>query len=122
MKNKILMALAAVSCIALNTPASAQENPAGYNETAVTIVTVEQAKGMNDDMNVILRGNLQQANGDDMYIFTDGTGSINVEIDEDVWNNVQVTPEDLIQINGEIDRSGNVIEIDVNQISKITNK
>ena len=33
---------------------------------------------MNDDAFVILRGNIKQNVGDDIYVFTDGTGSINV--------------------------------------------
>lgn len=120
MKTKMLMALAAISCIALNTPASAQENAGGYTGPAVVeVVSVEQAKAMNDDVNVTLRGTIQQNAGDEIYIFTDNTGSINVEIDDDVWNGVQVNPQDIVEISGEIDKSGNQVEIDVEQISKI---
>lgn len=120
MRTKILMALAAVSCIALNTPVSAQENAGGYTgPVAVEVISVEQAKALNDDANVTLRGTIQQNTEDEIYIFTDNTGSINVEIDDDVWNGIQATPQDIVEISGEVDKSGSQVEIDVEQISKI---
>ena len=77
MNKKILAVLAAVSGIALQTETVAAQNQGGFTGPSVEVITVEQAKNMNDDAFVILRGSIKQNVGDDIYVFTDGTGSIN---------------------------------------------
>lgn len=103
MNKKILAVLAAVSGIALQTETVAAQNQGGFTGPSVEVITVEQAKNMNDDAFVILRGSIKQNVGDDIYVFTDGTGSINVEIDDEDWNGVTVGPEDTVEIRGEVD-------------------
>lgn len=121
MKKRMLAVLAAVSCLALGGQAFAKDTggKGGFSGPSVEIITVENAKGMEDDTFVILRGNITKSLGDDMYIFTDGTGTINIEIDEDEWNGVTVGPEDVVEIRGEIDKGWASIEIDVDQIKKV---
>lgn len=121
MKKRMLAVLAAVSCLALSSQTFAKDtgNKGGFSGPSVEIITVENAKGMEDDTFVILRGNITKSLGDDMYIFTDGTGTINIEIDEDEWNGVTVGPEDVVEIRGEIDKGWASIEIDVDQIKKV---
>lgn len=116
------LACLAVSAIALSSVANAQNNNMGGFSgpgTEVSIVTVEQAKGMNDDVMVILRGNIQQKVGDELYLFSDGSGTINVEIDDDDWNGNNIGVNDMVEIKGEVDKGWTSIEIDVDQISKI---
>ena len=117
----MLAVLAAVSCLALSSQTFAKDtgNKGGFSGPSVEIITVENAKGMEDDTFVILHGNITKSLGDDMYIFTDGTGTINIEIDEDEWNGVTVGPEDVVEIRGEIDKGWASIEIDVDQIKKV---
>ncbi len=121
MKKRMLAVLAAVSCLALGGQTFAKDtgNKGGFSGPSVEIITVENAKGMEDDTFVILHGNITKSLGDDMYIFTDGTGTINIEIDEDEWNGVTVGPEDVVEIRGEIDKGWASIEIDVDQIKKV---
>lgn len=119
MNKKILAVLAAVSGIALQTETVAAQNQGGFTGPSVEVITVEQAKNMNDDAFVILRGSIKQNVGDDIYVFTDGTGSINVEIDEDEWNGLNVGPEDVVEIRGEVDKDWSTLEIDVDRISKV---
>mgnify|MGYP000009413373 FL=1 len=119
MNKKILAILAAVSGIALQTETMAAQNQGGFTGPSIEVITVEQAKNMNDDAFVILRGNIKQNVGDDIYVFTDGTGSINVEIDEDEWNGLNVGPEDVVEIRGEVDKGWSTLEIDVDRISKV---
>ena len=97
----------------------ATQNQGGFTGPSVDIITVEQAKNMGDDTFVILRGNIKQNIGDDLYIFADGTGSINIEIDEDEWNGLNIGPEDIVEIRGEVDKGWSELEIDVEQISKV---
>ena len=42
--------------------------------------------------------------GDEKYTFKDETGEVVVEIDDEDWRGVKVTPENTITINGEVDK------------------
>lgn len=66
-------------------------------------VSVEEAKKMPDDSHVVLRGKIEKSLGDEKYVFKDKTGSIQIEIDDDDWNGLEVSPEDLVEISGEVD-------------------
>lgn len=123
MNKMLLTALAAASCIAISSNSCAKsDNGGGFTGPSVEIITVEQAKGMSDDTFVILQGNIKQNIGDELYVFTDASGSINIEIDDDDWNGVSVGPDDLVEIRGEIDKGWTTLEIDVDQVRKIDNK
>ncbi|MEX2490055.1 MAG: NirD/YgiW/YdeI family stress tolerance protein [Pseudomonadales bacterium] len=82
-----------------------------------SLVTVAEARELPDDSNVILEGYLVRVLDDDEeYEFRDDTGTIVVEIDDDDWNGVEATPEDRIQILGEIDRDDGKVEFDADRI------
>ncbi len=71
--------------------------------SSVEKATVAQAKEMRDDTQVILQGFIESSLGDEDYMFKDETGSIRVEIDKDVWQGLNVTPNDKVEIQGEVD-------------------
>ncbi|WP_318468370.1 NirD/YgiW/YdeI family stress tolerance protein [Photobacterium leiognathi] len=81
-----------------------------------TVKAVLDAGMFSDDTPVILTGNISHSLGGENYTFTDGTGSITIEIDHDKWLGAQVTPETKIMIHGEIDKEFNHTSIDVNYI------
>ncbi|WP_392559645.1 YgiW/YdeI family stress tolerance OB fold protein [Orbus mooreae] len=83
---------------------------------ATSTVTIAQAKDLPDDSWVTLRGNITQRLTKDNYVFKDSTGEIQVEIDRDEWRGQTVTPTDLVEITGEVDKDWNSVEIDVKQI------
>lgn len=116
MKKFTLAALMAATAISFSAAAYAA-NQGGYTGPATNVISVEQIQGLNDDTYVILQGNITQALGDEMYVFSDGTGTINVEIDDDDWNGLNVGPNDLVVIRGEIDKNGNVVEVDVDEVT-----
>lgn len=120
MKNKMLVALSAISCLALSGNVSAQENAGGYTGPSVEVISVDQAKGMSDDTFVVLRGNISQNIGEETYIFTDASGNINVEIDDEIWNGTKVGAADMVEIRGEVDKGWSSVEIDVQQLNKIS--
>lgn len=122
MNKTLLTALTITFCIALNTEGFAKPKNGGFTGPSVEVITVEQAKGMKDDTFVILQGNIKQNIGKELYVFTDASGSINIEIDDDDWNGVFVGPDDLVEIRGEVDKGLTKIEIDVDQIKKISDK
>ena len=121
MLKKTLAVLLATTAILTGTEAMAKKD-GGFTGPSIEVITIEQAKGMSDDTFVILRGNITQNIGDELYVFTDGTGTINIEIDDEDWNGQNVGPEDLIEIRGEIDKGWTSIEIDVDSVSKIDKK
>lgn len=73
-------------------------------ENKPSVSTVEQAHKMNDDTKVTLIGNIEKSLGDEKYLFKDNTGSIVIEIDDEDWNGLTVTPEVAIEIVGEVDK------------------
>ncbi|WP_437891215.1 YgiW/YdeI family stress tolerance OB fold protein [Phytobacter sp. V91] len=91
----------------------------GFTGPGGGITTVEGAKSMRDDAWVTLRGNIVERLSDDVYTFKDATGTVNVDIDHKRWNGLTVGPQDLIEIQGEVDKDWNSVEIDVKQVSKV---
>ena len=85
--------------------------PQGFNNTAPN--TVEGVKSSAyDDQIVTLQGRLTNYLGKDHYEFTDDTGTIEVELDDDYdWS--RIAKDQLIQIVGEVDKDLLSISIDV---------
>lgn len=96
-----------------------QQTQGGFIGPSAATYTVEQAKKLSDDTKVILTGNIVQHIGGKDYLFKDNTGTITVEISAHKWNGLTVTPEDVVEISGEIDKDFTSIEIEVYQIRKI---
>lgn len=91
----------------------------GFNGPNSGETTVAKALELSDDSWVILRGNIVKQLDQKHYEFTDGTGTINLEISPKRWNGVNVTPKDKVEIRGKIDKDWNSREIDVKQIQII---
>lgn len=91
-------------------------NRGGYTGPGPELVTVKQALDMWDDDWVTLKGRIVKSLGDDMYTFHDGSGSITVEIDDDVWQGLSVGPETVVVISGEIDKDWMHTEVEVSSI------
>lgn len=95
---------------------------AGSNNTnnMMEVVTVEQVRGMSDNAPVIIQGYILRKNGENSYVFQDTTGTINLEIDEEDWGEMTVSPNDFIEVWGEVDKNGSsMIEVDVSAMKKI---
>jgi len=71
---------------------------------ASSATTVKQALSMSDDSMVVLVGKIVNSLGDEKYTFRDNTGEVIIEIDDEDWHGVKVTPEDTIEIVGEVDK------------------
>ena len=69
-----------------------------------------------DDSFVMLTGNITKSLGNELYLFKDKTGEIQIEIDEDNWMGVDVTPQDTVVIRGEVDNEWSAPQIDVDTI------
>lgn len=89
----------------------------------VVVETVADAKDKNDDTIVVMQGQIVKALGHDKYQFTDETGEIILDIDEDDFDGITVTEGELIEITGEIDKEMmKPTEVDVKKIKKLDKK
>ena len=77
------------------------EGPSGFDTAPIT---VKQALNLHDNSRVVLKGHIVNSLGDEKYTFTDGTAEVIVEIDDEDWAGRKVTPEDTIEIFGELDK------------------
>ena len=100
-------------------PSTTTTQAGGFVGPNGTVTTAANAKTMRDDTWVTLRGNIIERVSDDLYIFKDASGTVNVDIDHKRWNGETITPQDVVEIQGEVDKDWNSVEIDVKQIRKV---
>ena len=91
-------------------------NVGGFNGPGISVASVAEAQKMKDDAAVVLEGKIEKSLGNEEYLFSDATGSIVVEIDDDDWKGLTVTPQDLVLLKGEIEKDMFKTEIDVDVI------
>ena len=101
------------------TQVSSTAQAGGFTGPSGAVTTVANAKSLRDDTWVTLRGKITERISDYLYKFQDASGVINVDIDHKRWNGVTVGPQDTVEIQGEVDKDWNSVEIDVKQIRKI---
>lgn len=70
-----------------------------------------------DDQYVVLRGNLTSQVGSEKYMFSDGSGQIRVEIDDDVFPRHRIGPDTAVELYGEVEKDFmQSVEIDVDRM------
>ncbi|WP_368543628.1 YdeI family stress tolerance OB fold protein [Enterobacter soli] len=90
----------------------------GYRGTDdARIMTVEHAKTMHDGATISLRGNLIDGSGD-KYRFRDKTGEIDVIIPQAVFDGRTVKPDNMISINGSLDKKSSPAVVRIDHIQK----
>ncbi len=108
--------LALVAIFAFTGVSNAQFN--GPSAVANTPMTIKQALSLQDDSKVVLQGHIINGLGDEKYTFSDGTDQIVVEIDDEDWAGRKVTPENTVEIFGEVDKDTlKPTEIDVDSFT-----
>ena len=68
------------------------------------LTTVSEALKLRDDTPVVLQGRIEYRIRSEYYRFSDETGKIRVEISPKVWRNINVSPSDVVEITGVVDR------------------
>lgn len=93
----------------------------GFNgPVANSANTVAAALKAPDDSMVSLRGKITRQLGHEKYEFVDNTGSIVIEIDDDKWYGISVSPNDEIEIYGEVDyKALRNNEVEVKSLKKL---
>ena len=120
--NKFITASAFVVARGLSTSALASgvtgpQQAGGFQGPGLAPSSVAEALKLNDDTPVVLVGQIEKSLGDEKYLFKDASGSVTVEIDNEDWRGVTVTPKDTIVIQGEIDKDFFKTEIDVDSVA-----
>lgn len=84
-----------------------------------SIVTVSQIPMMMDNQNVVMTGYIIENLGEQMYVFQDSTGTINVEIEPVILGEMVIMPDTKMKIKGQVDK-GDQGEPDVIEVDYIT--
>ncbi len=112
---KALLVTATLASAATVATANQAVNQAAFAK----VITVKQALTMKDDSKVELKGYVVKSVGDEKYQFRDNTGSINVEIDDELWMGKPISAKTPVTIIGEVDidyKPTKRVEIDVDQV------
>ena len=119
MKMMMNTVLAAALMGLIGTVAVASSETAVNQAAFAKTTTVKQALTMKDDTKVQLKGYVVKAVGDEKYQFHDNTGTITVEIDDELWQGKPVSAKTPVVIIGEVDidyKPAKRVEIDVDQV------
>ena len=79
-------------------------------------IKVTEAIELADDSIVTLEGSIIKQTEHEHYLFKDASGEVTVEISDRDFRDITVTPEDKIQIMGEVDKDWNKTKIDVKKL------
>ena len=107
------------SLVSTNSFAVANTGAVNQQALAPSMTTVKQALTLRDDTPVKLKGYVVKAVGDEKYQFSDQTGMITVDIDDDLWQGKPVSAKTPVTIIGEIDidyKPTKRVEVDVDQV------
>jgi len=117
LKSKLLVAIVASSTVGL--AAAQYVGPSGLQLTTVANVL----KTAKDDQKVLLQGVLLKKIGHEKYEFSDGTGTIRVEIDDVIFPREPIDEKTRVEIAGEFEKEfTKAPEIDVDSIRRVTNQ
>ncbi len=115
--NKILALLILGLSIGLTGNSLAKNMKGGFNGPGIKTSSVKDAHSMGDGAPVALKGKIEKSLGNEKYQFNDGADIIVIEIDDDEWEGIVVTPDNIIEIYGEIDKNiMSAPEVDVDKI------
>lgn len=118
-----------LAALALSGAAAAQSAAGGLSGNAqaprggfagpLAVVTAEHAKALGDDTQVTLQGQIGSHLGGNHYLFQDASGTVPIEVDSKHWQGQSVSPQDRVQIDGEVEREQGSTTIEVKHLRKL---
>lgn len=84
--------------------------------TTKPVSKISDVKAMPDDTEVVIQGVIVQSLGDENYLVKDDSGTVNIEIDEDLVQGNTITPEAEILITATVDQEGNVTSLEAEEV------
>lgn len=111
---KTFLALALATAASVSFTVHAQiPGPKDRNTTSVQEILAQPK----DDQDVVLQGRLLRKLGDEKFLFSDGTGEITVEIDDDEMPRDPMDDNTTVELRGEVDvDKDRAPEIDVDSV------
>lgn len=91
----------------------------GFVNGNQTVSKAADANTWKDDQYIILQGNIIKQVGKDDFIFKDASGELQVEIDRKAWRGQDISPSDEVKLYGEVDKSWDKMEVDIDRVEKI---
>lgn len=115
---KKVLACFALAGFVLAAPAMAGTHGSMHHDGNMpkNVSNVSDVQNMPDETIVYVQGYLTQNLGDEMYTFQDNSGTITVEIDNDLMMGNQSSPDTLVWIAAEVDRNGDVVALEAEEI------
>ena len=113
MKHTILTLLA-IGGIALFSHNVMATNAAQTNNKPVS--KISDVNNLPDDAEVVIQGVIVQNLGDDNYMVKDDSGTVNIEIDEDLIEGNTITPEAMVLITATVDKDDNVTSLEAEEV------
>lgn len=115
-----LLFSALVMSVAAQSYAATATTPVNQHALAPTQTTqVNQIDKLADDSKVMLKGKIIKSLGDEKYEFRDATGTVKVEIDDELWGGKALSPTQQVTLIGEIDidhKPTKRVEVEVKEI------
>ncbi len=113
MKHTFLSLLAICGLTFLSSNAMAAD--AAKNPTK-PISKISDVKAMPDDTEVVIQGVIVQNLGDEDYLVKDDSGTVTIEIDEDLVHGNTITPEAEVLITATVDQDDNVTSLEAEEV------
>lgn len=85
-------------------------------EAEKPISQVSDVSNMPDDTTVYIQGYLIQNLGNEMYMFQDSSGTIAIEIDDELLGSNAAQPNALVWIVAEVNKDGQVTSLEAEEI------
>ena len=84
--------------------------------TTKPVSKISDVKAMPDDTEVVIQGVIVQSLGDENYLVKDDSGTVNIEIDEDLVQGNTITPEAEVLITATVDQEDNVTSLEAEEV------
>lgn len=111
--NKFLATILVTGAVFMGFNANAANTDANKTKP---LSKVSDVQNMADDSVVYIQGYIIQNLGNEMYVFQDDTGKINVEIDDDMLGN-NISPNTVVWIAATVDNeNGEPVSLEVEEI------
>lgn len=113
MKYKFLTILAAAGMF-LNGAQTLAADTASHADKPVS--KAAEVKNLPDDAVVYIQGYIVDNLGDDDYVFKDDSGTVNIEIDEDLIEGNTIVPDAVVFITATVDREGDITSLEAEEV------
>jgi uncharacterized protein (TIGR00156 family) len=112
MLNKFIYGLTFIGILLGCNPAFSADTPS--EDKPISKVT--DINSMQGNSVVYIQGYLIQNLGNNTYVFQDASGTINIEIDQDLINGNTITPDAVVWIVATVDKEGDITSLDAEEI------